>query len=216
MSSSDSILCDFFVELLRGSGELVRELLRTRADLELEGLPAETASLERREGSEEAQPDAVIVFRSRAGSPSLAVVIAVQMHVDAGKPAAWDRYVDEASRRHRCSALMLVIAPEPHVARWAKAALAAGRGGVLRSSVMSYQDLPRVVDAKAAQRLPELAVLSALAHPSVESVIAATVGIGEMACECRALRTYEGLMAALPERLRQELGAEAKSVAPGS
>jgi hypothetical protein len=209
MATTDSVLCDFFVEMLRGSAELVRELLCTRADLELKGLSGEAASLERGEGNRGEQPDAVMVFRTRVGRPSLAVVIAVQMHVDASKPALWDRYVDEASRQHRCSALLLVVAPEPHIARWAKAALAARLGDGLRPSVVSYQDLPKVVDAKVARRLPELAVLSALAHPCVEGVLAATVGISEMPCECRAQRAYAGLMAALPERLRQELGSDA-------
>lgn len=207
MSSSDSILREFYVEMLRGSGELVRELLRPRLDVALEGLPAEPASLQEGKGAEE-RPDAVTLFRAPAGRPSLVVVIAVQFHVEAAKPALWEQWVEEASRQHRCSALLLVVAPEPHVARWVRGALAAGRGGVLRPSVITYGDIPRVIDAKAAQRLPELAVLSALAHPSVEGVIAATVGISEMPCECRAQRTYAGLMAALPERLRQELGGE--------
>lgn len=204
MPSSDLSLREFLVELLRCEA-LVHDLLRPRRDLELPALRAEVARFEPHEVDARFRPDVVVLFRSQAGRPVLAVPIDVALHVDAARPADWELFVAEASRLFRCSSLLLVLAPDPHVARWAR--LSAGSTGALRPSVLSYADIPSVVDAKVAKELPELAVLSALAHPTVEGVIAATVGISELANETRAARVFDGLMGALPERLRGQIGA---------
>lgn len=203
MPSSDSRFRSFLVELLR-SEALVRDLLLPRRDLDLGGLPAEVARWDVPDRDAVLGPDVVVLFRSRAGRPVLAVAVEVALHVDASRPAAWELVVAEVGRRYRCSALLLLVAPDPHVARWARSALPPG-GGPPAPSVLSYADVPISVDAKLARGLPELAVLSALAHPTVEGVIAATVGISELRDEDRALRIFHGLMDALPERLRGEL-----------
>src|SRR5947209_1896678 len=61
------------------------------------------------------------------------------------------------------------IAPEPAVARWARRPIELGHPGFrLTPLVIDFADVPRVRDRIAASRLPQLAVLSVMAHPELE------------------------------------------------
>jgi flagellar biosynthesis/type III secretory pathway protein FliH len=69
---------------------------------------------------------------------------------------------------------------------------------------MEFSNLPRVTDPSAARRLPELAVLSAMAHPELEVVAAAVPAISELP-EDRARLYLDVILAALPPLVRKML-----------
>jgi hypothetical protein len=57
-----------------------------------------------------------------------------------------------------------VVTAEESVARWAKRPIALGGGSTLRPLVLGPSGVPEVIDEETARRVPELAVLSAMAH----------------------------------------------------
>ena len=59
---------------------------------------------------------------------------------------------------------LVVIALDARVAAWAREPIDSFHGGSFAPWVIGPEDVPRVVDAETASSLPELAVLSALAH----------------------------------------------------
>jgi hypothetical protein len=70
--------------------------------------------------------------------------------------------------------------------------------------VIGFDDLPRITDPELARRLPELAVLSALAHPELE-VATTAVGAISMLPEDQSRLYLDVVMSALPALLRQAL-----------
>jgi hypothetical protein len=141
--------------------------------------------------------DLVVLCDDPGGSPSLVVLIEVQLDVDPGKTRSWPLYQAAARTRFKCDACVFVVAIEERVAEWARAPVALGPGGsVFRAVVVGPAAVPRA----AGDATPEAALLSALAHGEVEpdTVIRAVASIAELE-ETRA-RAYFDL-------LRYHLGA---------
>jgi hypothetical protein len=85
----------------------------------------------------------------------------------------------------RCDACVLVVTPDDAVARWAAEPVALGAPGcTFRPLVVGPRAVPRVRDPDEARRLPELAVLSALAHGNeprgIEVVTAVFAALGNL------------------------------------
>jgi hypothetical protein len=76
----------------------------------------------------------------------------------------------------------------------------------LEPLVVDFADLPRIVDPGAAERLPELAVLSAMAHPELD-VATAAVGALTMLPEDQKRLYLDVILARLPDLIRQLLEA---------
>jgi hypothetical protein len=196
---------EILVELFRNRGDLVRELLAC-AHLTVPGDVAEVASVDLSQVvSTEYRADHVSVFRDATGVATLVVVVEIQRSIDIDKQRTWPVYLTAARASLRCPALLLIIAPDPRVARWARTPIDTGHPTfVLRPIVISYPDVPQVVDRQTALRSPELAVLSVLAHPREDVAIAALTAIGSLQTELSTLY-FDVILAALPPMVRRRL-----------
>jgi hypothetical protein len=109
--------------------------------------------------------DLVVEHYDARGAPRMGVVVEVQLGRDPDKPFTWPYYCAALRARLRCPAHLLVVAPDPRVARWAARPVPMGhRGWTFTPLVLGPSAIPVVTDARAASQEPELAVLSAIAH----------------------------------------------------
>ena len=81
-----------------------------------------------------------------------------------------------------------------------------GPGSSCTPQVIGFAELPRIVDPEQARRQPELAVLSALAHPELE-VVNAVVGAISLLPGNQSQLYWDLVTTALPARVRQALEA---------
>lgn len=106
-------------------------------------------------------------------------VRALPVDADRDKPFTWPAYLAVLRSRRRSPVCLLVVTPDADIARWAAAPIGLGPGmGEITPRVLGPREVPLVVDASAAERNPELAVLSALAHgdePGADAVLTAAV-----------------------------------------
>jgi flagellar biosynthesis/type III secretory pathway protein FliH len=93
----------------------------------------------------------------------------------------------------------------PTTSRAARRPIELGHPGFrLLPVVIDFEDLPRITDLAHAQRLPELAVLSAMAHPELDVAATAIDAIAELPEEQNRLY-LDTIMAELPDLIRQLL-----------
>jgi hypothetical protein len=112
----------------------------------------------------EYRADAVVTLNV-ADRPVFAVVIEVQLSVNARKRYVWPAYVATLYARLECPAMLLVLCPNPAVAGWcAQPIVVSDPGLALTPVVLGPEQVPVVTDTWVARRHPELTVLSALAH----------------------------------------------------
>lgn len=98
------------------------------------------------------------------GKAVLGIVIEVQLKIDDDKRRRWPAYVVGLRDRLDCPACVLVVTPTESVARWCREPIAIGPGNVFRPLVVGPSSVPVVDDVALAERDPELAVLSVMAH----------------------------------------------------
>jgi hypothetical protein len=194
---------EILVEMFRDRGELARELLRPRIELPAGHFTAEAASIDLSQVTPtEYRADHVIAFRDRdlPDAPTgFVVIVEVQLSIDQRKGRVWAAYIANAATRFLCPAILLVIAPELSVANWAKGPFETGHPGfVLRPVVVSFADVPEHVNPDVARRVPELTILAALAHPTLETATAALDAIQSLPLMQSELYS-DAVMEALPE-----------------
>ncbi|HWO19630.1 MAG TPA: hypothetical protein VNO30_12675 [Kofleriaceae bacterium] len=197
---------ELHVELFRRRPELAPELLRACTAIRLEGATTERGSIDLSQVAPTGyHADALTVLRGSDGAAVAAVIAEVQLHRDDDKRWTWPLYVAAARASHRCPVTLLVLAPDPAVARWGSQPIELGHPGfVLRPVVLGYAEIPRVRDPAAARAAPQLAVLSAIAHPELETATAARAALDELPEEDRKL--YWGIiLSRLPPHVRQSL-----------
>jgi hypothetical protein len=113
----------------------------------------------------EFRADLVLELRNAAGELVLAVVIEIQRKREPVKKYTWPLYVAAVRAQKRCDAIVLVVALDPNVARWASEPIDLGLGlGTLQPLVLGPRVVPEVTDAKVAAGNTELSVLSGLVH----------------------------------------------------
>lgn len=98
------------------------------------------------------------------GEPVLAIVLEVQLDAKPEKLGTWPVYVAAARARFHCPACLVVVTTKRPVANWAKSAIVVGPGAHLQPIVIGPHDIPAIEDGAAARKVPELAILSAVAH----------------------------------------------------
>lgn len=198
-----SFLHDFLVDLFRERPPLALELLRACAGIRIEGGTAERGSIDLSQVvPTEYRSDAVTVLRDPAGRAIAAAVVEVQLREDEDKRRTWPVYVTAARAGYRCPVTLLVLAPDPAVARWASQPIELGHPGfVLCPVVIGYPQVPRICDVAAARAAPELAVLSVMAHRDLETAEAAEAGLAGMPEEKRELY-WDVIMSFLPDSVR--------------
>jgi len=123
----------------------------------------------------------VAILHDRADRPVTGVIVEVQRQVDSDKLLTWPVYVATLRAKLDCAAVLLVVAPDPEVATWARRLIELGHPGFrLAPIVIGFEDVPWVRDRTAALRLPELAVLSVMAHPELEIAEVAIDAIAQL------------------------------------
>jgi hypothetical protein len=111
----------------------------------------------------ERRADLVLVL-GRPDQPELVLVAEVQLSIDRDKLFTWPRYVVAMRQRWRSEVALLVIAPDPGVARWANRPIRLDRlGSRIIPMVLGSGDLPRPDPAELAGH-PRASVFHALVH----------------------------------------------------
>ncbi|GAA4940140.1 hypothetical protein GCM10023224_22270 [Streptomonospora halophila] len=115
--------------------------------------------------------DRVVALRD--GSQALMAVIAeVQRREDTRKRYSWPVYIATVRQNLECPVMLIVFCPDEKTAVWAREPIDLGQPGMrLVPFVVGPDEIPVVVSAEEARELPELAVLSALAHGGEEEKI---------------------------------------------
>ncbi|WP_024800867.1 hypothetical protein [Nocardia sp. BMG51109] len=151
--------------------------------------------------------DAVLAFRRRRETV-LAVVLEVQLRRDPDKLWSWPVYTASLRARMRCPVLLLIICPDASTASWAAQPLDFGYGNpptTLTPLVLAPSAVPVVTDPRVAIELPELAVLSAVAHPRhpdhIEIWRAVAAGLRDLGAD-PALRYHDFILTMLPRAVR--------------
>jgi hypothetical protein len=197
---------EVLVELFRNRAELAPALLDACAHIAFSHTRVEHTSIDLSQvTSTEYRADGVVVLRDHTPVPVAAIIVEIQLYVDRDKRRTWPVYLTTLGARLDCPVFLLVVAPDPAVARWARAPIALGHPGFcLVPLVIEQGDLPRITDAAEAQRLPELAVLSTMAHPELEVATAAISAIPGLP-EDQARLYLDVILAALSPSLRKIL-----------
>ena len=197
---------EVLVEMFRNRGELAPELLRTCARITLDHERIEVTSIDLSQvTSTEYRADAVVELRDRENAVLAAVVVEVQLDRDPDKKYTWPAYVSVLRARLRRSVTLLVFTSDPAVTRWAKKPIDLGHPGFcLEPIVIQLEDLPESVDRPLAQKLPELAVLTAMAHPSRTTAETAVEAIARLPEDQKQLY-LDVILARLPAAVRQLL-----------
>jgi hypothetical protein len=151
--------------LFRNRPGLVPELLRDELGVQL---PAWTQARVQSAELTEVTPatyraDLVVLLLD--DRPIFALVVEVQLSRDEDKRRTWPLYLASVRSRESCPTVLVIVAPDASVARWCAEPIEMGHPDfVLRPLVIGPNAVPVILDKQAAQKDPELAVLSAMAH----------------------------------------------------
>lgn len=133
----------------------------------------------------EYRADAVLLLGDDSRRPDKAVVVEAQGEIDRDKEWTWPFYLSGLRVRLRCPTILVVIAMDREVERWARQRIDLGDGCcTMRPIVIGPSDVPVVTDLDVARAAPELAVLSVAAHAAdargediVRAALTATRGL---------------------------------------
>jgi len=227
------------IELFRHRPELAAELLRDVLHIELpmySQARVESADLTDIKPAER-RADLVVLLVD--GKAVLGIVVEVQLSFDPDKQLSWPAYVVGVRARFKCPACVLVVTVSETVARSCREPIELGPGNVFVPLVIGPAAVPVIDDVTSAERDPELAVLSALAHghePQAERIgraaLLASLGLSDerqllysdlvLAAVSKAARaTLEALMASGNYEFQSDFvkkylaKAEAKGLAEG-
>ncbi|WP_242883348.1 hypothetical protein [Actinomadura litoris] len=181
------------LEMVRNRPELVPELLRTVFNVDV---PEESPATLTSESYADTNPaelrcDATVLL-GEPDAPTLGVVVESQLRVKEAKSYSWPAYLASLRLRRKCPVLLLVICPDQATARGCAVPIDMGHPGwVLKPLTLSPEGVPPVTDEATARRLPELAVLSAVAHqegPRAETVLnSLAIALGALPEDTRQL-----------------------------
>jgi hypothetical protein len=153
---------EVLIDLCRASPGLAVDLLRLRGADDPPDEPARVVEA----GLSEAVPiewraDLVVTL----GEPVVRVIVLeVQLRRDEAKRWAWPVYTAVLQARHRVPTDLVVLAPEPAVAAWARQPIPMGSWDTISPTVVGPDGLPPLRDAAEARANPHLAMLAAVAH----------------------------------------------------
>ena len=109
--------------------------------------------------------------------PDLAIVVETQLDQKERKRYTWPVYLATLRARQECPVTLLVLCPDEKTAAWCREPIESGhQGWVLRPWVLNLQEAPAVTDLETARSMPELAILSTVAHadgPDQKAVLTA-------------------------------------------
>lgn len=134
-----------------------------------------------------------------------------QLASDERKRFVWPVYVTSLRARLEVPVCLLVITADDHTARWASRPIELGGGSRFLPLVLGPAGVPEITRYEDAQRDPELAVLSAMAHGSSGDTakaaqIALAAQLASLGLDEDRCRLYVDLvMASLSDAVRREL-----------
>jgi hypothetical protein len=197
---------EILVDLFRENGQLAPELLRRCAGIAVDHAGVELESIDLSQVAPTGYyADAVALLRDRDNRPVTGVIVEVQLREDKDKLLSWPVYVTTLRAKLACAAMLLVIAPDPNVAAWARQPIELGHPGFrLTPVVIEFSDVPHVRDCAVALGLPELAMLSVMAHPELEIAEVAVEAISQLPEDRRRLY-LDVILHAVPAAIRQTL-----------
>jgi hypothetical protein len=197
---------EILVEMFRTRPALARELLEQVAHVTVGMGTAELAPNDLSQTQPvEYRADAVTVIRDAHGLASSAVIVEVQLHVDRDKGFTWPLYVAALRARVKCPVVLLVLTPDDGVAQWARTPIAMGHPRFeLCPIVVGFAELPHILDRELARQVPELGVLSVMAHRDL--AVALVVGPEILGQPSPMRQVYLDLIySALPDAARRVL-----------
>jgi hypothetical protein len=199
---------EILVSLFRGNGQLAAELLRACAGVAVDHARVALDSIDLTQVAPTGYyADAVVILRDRDDRPVTGVIVEVQLDTDKRKLLSWPVYIATLRAKLACAAVLLVVAPDPSVAAWARRPIELGHPGFrLTPIVIGFDDVPSVRDRPTALRLPQLAMLSVMAHPELEIAEVAVEAISHLPEEDARLY-LDVIMNALPAEVRRLLEA---------
>jgi len=197
---------EVLVDLFRNCAELAPRLLDACAQIAFRHDRVDHAPIDLSQVvSTEYRADSVVVLRDSGEPPVAAIIVEVQLGVDPDKKYSWPVYVATLRAKLRCPVVLLVVTKLPRIAAWARAPIVLGHPRFfLEPVVIELADVPRTTNLADVQHVPELAVLSAMAHPELEIAtvaVSAIIGLPED----QARLYLDLIMAALPPSLRELL-----------
>jgi len=203
-----SLLHEIIVELFRSRGEIAAELLQ-RCGLTVAHTHAELGSIDLSQvAPAEYRADVVIILRDHDDRAVTGVIVEVQRQPDARKRLSWPVYVATLRATLTCPVVLLVVSPDASAAAWARDPIELGwPASCVTPVAIGFEDVPWIRDRDEALRSPELAVLSALAHPDLEVATAAIHAVSDLPGGQRQLY-FDVVMAALPATIRHILETE--------
>jgi hypothetical protein len=159
----------------------------------------------------EFRADLVLELLDGEGDPVLLIVLEMQRDQDADKKYSWPVYVTGVRAKKRCQAIILVVAPDEKVAAWCAEPIDVGLGlTTTRPLVVGPAVVPRMTEPAGAEREPELAILSAVAHgnsPGGLAVVTVALGVVGRLDQQHAAVYFHIIYNALREPMQRALEA---------
>lgn len=201
-----SVRHQVLAELFHSRGELAPALLARCTDTFLAHSRVVPRSTDLSQiVSTEYRADAVLELRSRRDALLSAIVVEIQLRKDLEKRMSWPLYVSALRAQLACPVTLLVLTPSRAMARWARTPIELGHPGfVLTPLAIELAQVPRILDPADAAKLPELAVLSRLAHPEISVVETAIRALERLSNDQKQLY-LDFIMAELPDAVRRLL-----------
>lgn len=171
-----SSLHELLVDLVRKRPQLVPELLSQLLGIEVPS--SATAKIAdptlNQPVAVEFRADAAVVMTVRDAAV-LGSIVEVQLSIEKRKRYTWPHYATGARADHECEFILLVIAPDAEVARWAGEPINLGFGSVFQPHVLGPEQIPKITDTDEAVRDLALAGLSVAAHGKGDPNVAARI-----------------------------------------
>lgn len=155
-----------------------------------------------------AHPALVLLNESK---PVLGIIAEVQLSIEPRKRYAWPVYAMNLRAQLECPVHLLVVTVNDDVAKWAAQPIDLGGGNTFVPLVIGPSNVPEIVDDEQARAMPELAVLSAMAHGQDEDFTKAAriAAVAQRACSGldtkRALFYFDLIELSLSEAARRAL-----------
>ncbi|MGH1348894.1 MAG: hypothetical protein ACRBN8_45590 [Nannocystales bacterium] len=171
-----SQLHEVLVAMVRESETLPRSIAEWATG---EPMPAHLQLRTRDQSYSDIQPpeyraDLVVEFVPKGSErPTRMMIFEVQLTRDSDKRRTWPAYQAVLRAQYRCPAMVVVLAPDPAVARWCAEPIDLdGRGtSIMRPTVIGPSRVPVVTDLTEAFRTPGLTALSVIAHGRTEHAL---------------------------------------------
>ena len=197
------------VEILRAAPRLVPALACRALGL----LPPRRATVADAGFSQLVPPQrsADLVVTAGPGAPWRGLVVEVQLARVARKRLVWPLYAAALRARLGGPVLLVVVAPDPRVAAWARQPIELGQpDSAFVPVVIGPEAIPRITSVREAARHPGLAMLSVFAHGNErggERVAFALERAARRLDARRTVRYSDLIMAALAKATRRKLEA---------